>query len=81
MLFIKTKHNMQTVGVITFIKLQNDKQQLNGENWDVELGHLSACVELCCFHVQCWEESVKLSLEESIKILPSTWHESNTARP
>ena len=30
-LFIRTKHNMRIFGIILFIKLQNDAEQLNGE--------------------------------------------------
>ena len=82
MLFIRTKHNMQIVGVIAFIKLQNDKPQLNGEKWDVELGRLSACAWSLEESIKLsLEESIKLSMEKSVKILPSTWHESNAAQP
>ena len=35
---------MRIFGIIPFIKLQNDKQQLNSEKWDGELNHLSVFV-------------------------------------
>ena len=41
--FIRAKYNIQIFVVIPFVELKTTlKQQLNGEKWDVELGHLSA---------------------------------------
>ena len=54
---IRTKHNMQIFGVILFF--QATKQQLNGEQWDVELRHLLICFWLSCvvFLSNAWKNS------------------------
>ena len=48
---------MQIFGVV----FQGTKQQLNGQKWDVELGHLPAFLVECCFRVQCLEDSSSLN--------------------
>lgn len=43
-LFIRTNQNVPIFGVVPFINLLKTtfEQELNGENWDIELGQLSA---------------------------------------
>jgi len=41
-LFIRTKQKMRIFRVISFMMLQNDTKQLNGEKLDIELGYFSA---------------------------------------
>ena len=76
MLFIRTKHNMQIFRVIPFIKLQNDKQQLNGEKWDGEQIHLSSFG----WAMSCAWKNVGITMTHNGYNVIDTWHKIQMAQ-